>query len=290
MEKVSESVANSEKCGEALQDLPWVSIVLPTYNRAVEIKQSIQSILEQTYRQFELIIVDDGSTDDTEQVVQEFQDNRIKYYRLPENGGQCKARNYGMKQARYDYIAFQDSDDRWHPDKLELQMSALSDAPPEAGFAYSKFRYVIEGMEEIILPKEDVPVERKSGWIFEQLLWDNMVGMPTLIIKKECLEKAGYLDETLKSLEDYDFALRLSQYYQGVFVDKILLDAGFSATGVSSNGVQALLASCMLVQKYKRDYIETDLLMRRLEAILKDAEKMGMTEQIVPLLEKMVGI
>ncbi len=290
MEQGLDLEKNPEISNEELQDLPWVSIVLPTYNRAAEIKRSIQSILEQTYRRFELIIVDDGSMDDTEQVVQGFRDKRIKYFRMSENGGQSKARNFGMKKARYDYIAFQDSDDMWHPDKLELQMQAFFSAPQEVGFVYCKFRYDIEEVGQIILPEEKVPIERKNGMIYEQLLWENLVGMPALIIKKECLEKVGYLDETLKALEDYDFALRLAQYYQAVFIDQILLETAYSPTGVSSNALQALLASCILVQKHKKAYIEKGILMPRLERILKDAEKIGMTDKIVPLLEKIMRI
>ncbi len=290
MEQGLDLEKNPEISNEELQDLPWVSIVLPTYNRAAEIKRSIQSILEQTYRRFELIIVDDGSMDDTEQVVQGFRDKRIKYFRMSENGGQSKARNFGMKKARYDYIAFQDSDDMWHPDKLELQMQAFFSAPQEVGFVYCKFRYDIEEVGQIILPEEKVPIERKNGMIYEQLLWENLVGMPALIIKKECLEKVGYLDETLKALEDYDFALRLAQYYQAVFIDQILLETAYSPTGVSSNALQALLASCILVQKHKKAYIEKGILLPRLEIILKDAEKIGLTDQIVPLLEKIMQI
>lgn len=270
------------------QEMSWVSIVLPTYNREKELKNSVQSILNQTYKHFELIIVDDGSTDHTSEVVREFNDARIKYYLMSENGGQSRARNYGMRKAAYDYIAFQDSDDIWYPEKLEIQMQAFSAASKETGFVYHKYRYDIEGMGEVIVPNEEVPIVRKNGMIYEQLLWYNLVGMPTLIIKKECLAKIGYLDETLKSLEDYDFALRLAKHYEGVFVDKVLLDAAYSPKGVSSNALQHLLASCLLVQRNKKDYIETGILMGRLEIILSDAEKIGMTDRIVPLLEKIM--
>ena len=95
-----------------------VSIILPTYNRANQIGKAIESVLAQTYEDFELIVVDDGSTDETEKVVTSYKDCRIRYHRMPENGGQSRARNCGMKLARYDYLAFEDSDDLWRPGKL----------------------------------------------------------------------------------------------------------------------------------------------------------------------------
>lgn len=88
-----------------------VSIVLPTYNRAGKVGKAVESVLAQTYPYFELIVVDDGSTDDTEQIIRSYHDDRIVYYKMQQNGGQSKARNCGIQMAQYDYIAFEDSDD-----------------------------------------------------------------------------------------------------------------------------------------------------------------------------------
>lgn len=262
----------------------WISIVLPTYNRARIIGKAIESVLNQTYPYFELLIIDDGSSDDTERVVASYQDERIKYHKMPQNGGQSKARNYGMQQAQYDYIAFEDSDDLWRPTKLELQMQMM-EADAELGFVYHKFLYDLGEGRSITMPDEKVAVEKKNGDIYAQLLWDNLVGMPTLLMKKECLERIGYMDETLQCLEDYDFALRLGKHYKAGFVNEILLDAEFSNTGVSGNSVQYLIASCMLVQKFKADYLATGTLNHRLEIILRDAEQLGIKDKIIELLE-----
>ena len=104
-----------------------VSIIIPTYNRGYIIKKSIDSVLHQTYEDFELIIVDDGSTDGTKQLIDEYEDDRIKYYSYEHNKGVVYARNYGMKMAKGDCIVFQDSDDVWHSDKLEKQIKILED-------------------------------------------------------------------------------------------------------------------------------------------------------------------
>lgn len=263
-----------------------VSIILPTYNRAHIIKKSIDSVLAQTYTDFELLIIDDGSTDETEQVIAEYQDSRIVYHKLPQNGGQSKARNYGITQAKYDVIAFEDSDDIWYPTKLEKQMDILMKADASVGMVYHKLKYEIEDYGTLILPKgED---EKRSGDIYAQLLWDNMIGMPTLLVRKCCLEEAGGFDEEMECLEDYDLVLRIAKHYQTVFMDEILLDAGFSTTGVSGRTYDDIIASCRLLQKYKADYLATNTLNHRLEHVLNLSEKLGVQEKIIPLLEKIM--
>ena len=171
-----------------------VSIILPTYNRAAKIGKAIESVLRQTYEAFELLIIDDGSADDTEEVVRAYADSRIVYERMPENGGQSRARNRGMQMASYDYLAFEDSDDLWRPEKLEKQMDALAHADDKVGMVYHKLRYDLGEGRYFLLPDETIAREKKSGDIYAQLLWDNLIGMPTLLIKKECVESVGYMD------------------------------------------------------------------------------------------------
>lgn len=268
-----------------------VSIILPTYNRADKVGKAIESVLAQTYRNFELLVIDDGSTDITENVVNSYEDSRIHYHKMAENGGQSRARNHGIKLAQYDYIAFEDSDDLWRREKLEAQMEVMRNAPGEVGMVYHKFRYDLGNGRGIILPDEKLAVEKKSGDIYSQLLWDNMVGIPTMLIKKECILQVGGLDESLKCLEDYDFALRIAKKYKAVFLNEIYLDAEYSVEGVSGGDTeQYLIASCMLIQKYKADYLATDTFNHRVEIILRDAEKLGVKEPIVLLLEKILQL
>ncbi|MDD6571652.1 MAG: glycosyltransferase family 2 protein [Thermoflexaceae bacterium] len=266
-----------------------VSIILPTYNRAHRVGKAIESVLKQTYTDFELLVIDDGSTDETEQVVTRYMDKRVHYYRMAENGGQSKARNCGMQMAQYDYLAFEDSDDLWRPEKLKVQMETMQGAEQDVGMVYHKFRYDLGEGRGMVLPDEKIPLERKSGNIYEQLLWDNMVGMPTMLLKKECVNVVGGLDESLKCLEDYDFALRIAQKYKAIFINEIYLDATYSVSGVSGGDTgQYLIASCLLLAKYKADYLATDTFNHRVEIILRDAEKLGVTEMVVGLLEKVL--
>ena len=266
-----------------------VSIILPTYNRAHRVGKAIESVLTQTYTDFELLVIDDGSTDETEQVVTRYMDKRVHYYRMAENGGQSKARNCGMQMAQYDYLAFEDSDDLWRPEKLKVQMEVMQGAEQDVGMVYHKFRYDLGKGRGMVLPDEKIPLEKKSGNIYEQLLWDNMVGMPTMLLKKECVNVVGGLDESLKCLEDYDFALRIAQKYKAIFINEIYLDATYSVSGVSGGDTgQYLIASCLLLAKYKADYLATDTFNHRVEIILRDAEKLGVTEMVVGLLEKVL--
>jgi len=121
---------------------PIVSVIIPTYIRAHVLAKAIQSLLNQTYQDFEIIVVDDGSIDNTEEVVKSFNDPRIRYIRHKENCGGSAARNTGIRAAYGECIAFQDSDDEWLPEKLEKQMQVFENAPAEVGVVYTGFRRI----------------------------------------------------------------------------------------------------------------------------------------------------
>lgn len=267
-----------------------VSVILPTYNRAGILKKAIDSVLSQTYSEFDLLIVDDGSKDDTADVVRSYADERIRYLYTELNRGAAAARNFGIAQVSADaaYVAFEDSDDLWHPDKLEKQLKEL-EKHPEAGFCYHKIAYDMGGGYRAILPDERLSVEKKRGDIYAQLLYDNLVDCPSMLIRREILEQTGGFDEMMKALEDYDLALRLAKAAPAAFVDEVLLDSAYSTTGVSGSAVNYLTASCVLVGKYKKDYLATDTFNHRVETILSDAERAGVKEQIVAFLEKVLG-
>ncbi len=265
-----------------------VSIILPTYNREKKLKRAISSILYQSCQNFELIIVDDASTDRTKELVESYQDARIRYVCLPSNQGAAAARNYGLRQAQSEYIAFEDSDDVWRPMKLEKQLKCMEEANESVGFVYHKIAYDMGANHYAILPSEAVALEKKSGDIYAQMLYDNLIPCPSILATRECVEQTGGFDTQLKALEDYDFALKMAKRYQGVFIDEILLDAEYSTSGVSGSAVNYLVASCMLVQRYKDDYLKTGTFNHRVEIILRDSQAIGMQEQFVALLEKVI--
>ena len=159
-----------------------LSVVMPVYNERQTIEEIIQRV-QQVELDKEIIIVDDASTDNTKEVVDGFNDKRIRYIRHEENRGEAASRNTGIKAAKYNYIAYQDSDDEWLPEKLAKQMELLEDAPPEVGVIYTGF-WKAENNGRTYVPFSWV--SQKNGDIHKELLYGNFIGSPVVLIKKEC--------------------------------------------------------------------------------------------------------
>ena len=209
-----------------------VSIIIPTYNRAKSLGFAIQSILDQTYQDFEVIIVDDYSSDNTERIVRGFQDQRISFIRHPENRGSGCARNTGIKRAKGRLIAFQDSDDIWLPSKLMKQIEALSKASDEVGVVYTGYIQKDSDVEKYF---PESHVKEKQNNILRQLVKGNFVGTPTAIVKRECFEKAGMFDEELSNLEDWELWLRIAKDYLFIFIDEPLVIASLGYDSITRN-------------------------------------------------------
>ncbi len=233
---------------------PTVSIIIPTYNRRQLIARSIESVLNQTYRDFELIVVDDGSTDGTSEVVAGFNDQRIRYIRHEKNRGEAAARNTGIKAARCDYIAYQDSDDEWLPEKLARQMELLEEASPQVGVVYTGF-WKAENQRRTYIPFSWV--NQKNGNIHKELLKGNFIGSPVALIKKECFDKVGLFDERLRNLVDWEMWLRISKQYHFRCVDEPLAIAHYDSDNVSDNPA-SLIDALKLVLEKNRDEFEKE--------------------------------
>lgn len=187
---------------------PVVSVVTPTYNRAGFLPTAVSSVLAQTMHDIELIIVDDGSVDDTRTVLEPFlTDHRIRYF-YQENQGQSRARNFALEKANGEFVAFLDSDDAWSPEKLEKQLAIFQSDP---GID------VVHGDEAIIDEHGDVVsldnMKRHSGRITRQLLADNSVSITTALVKRRCFEEMGGFDASLEVADDYELWLRFSARY-----------------------------------------------------------------------------
>lgn len=262
--------------------LQEVSVIIPTYNREKTIKKSIDSVLCQTYPVREIIIADDCSTDGTEQLIVSWEDDRIRYCRLPENRGAGGARNYGVKQAKSELIAFHDSDDEWLPTKLEKQMNLWCEHQ-EYGLIYTAYRmHLMYGIEHIV-PNLDRN-EELYGDIFKYLLVQNTIGAPTVLTRKSIFEEVGGFDEKMKSLEDWDFALKVAKKWQIGFVPEPLLEVAQTQGGVSSKQAEYYQNRCYMLRKYRQDFLVTNTFERTVEGILSQAKADGILEQI----EKMI--
>jgi glycosyltransferase involved in cell wall biosynthesis len=225
---------------------PLVSVIIPTYNCGTFIVEAIQSVLQQTYPHYEIIVVDDGSTDNTQDVVAPHK-SRLTYI-YQSNQGVVAARNLGIEHAKGDLIAFLDSDDIWFPEKLRSQVSALA-IHPEARFAFSDFlEYNQDGVvrQSRVLgwkrarswyeQHRDNQNDWASGSLHEELLRANWIHTSTLLATKAIILQAGPFDEAFKILQDYDLWLRLARISPGVYVNQVLVGYRHRAEGLSGVG------------------------------------------------------
>lgn len=197
-------------------EVEMVSVIMPTYNRRELISDAIDSVLNQSLNNLELIIIDDGSEDDTEAIIKSVSDERIRYFKLKHSGYIGRLRNYGISHSKGQLIAFIDSDDIWKKDKLAIQMSALKSFP-EAGFCISDVT-IFEG-KDTVMPHV---YKKASGTecinMFEQMKQDRFGIYPsTFLFKRACLEKTGLLHENIRS-SDFNFNIRMAFHYKGVVV------------------------------------------------------------------------
>lgn len=265
-----------------------VSIIIPTFNRAYCIEMSIKSVLNQTYSKFELLIVDDGSTDNTENLVKNMGDVRIRYIKMSENRGPSAARNYGINCSQYDIVAFHDSDDEWEATKLEKQMKLLCDN--DIGMVYTQMRCIDKNTGgEMLIPGDDgIPEQYRSGYIYPYLFVRNYIGAPTIVARKACLVEVGGFDEQFKCLEDWDLALKLSKQYQIGYVDEPLyISYRGDNNSVDSNIDNHFNARCMIVKKYKDDLIRFNYLESTINEILTKASLFNREGEVAT---KLLGI
>lgn len=187
--------------------MPTTSVIIPTYNSARFLPGAIDSVLEQTYKDFEIIVVDDGSTDNTQDVVAPYLD-RITFLKV-ENGGPSKARNRAIRESSGEYVAFLDADDIWYPEKLERQMIIFSGnqhcSLVHADASYKR-TYNLKEDRTWLGNKKYV----KTGWVFSELLTECFIMLSSVIVKRDCLERAGLFNENLKWWEGYDLWIRIA--------------------------------------------------------------------------------
>lgn len=234
-------------------DMPEVSIILPTFNRASVLPRAVESVLRQDHGDFELIIVDDASSDETEQAIRVFEDERIVYVRNSENSGAAAARNRGISLARGQYVAFQDSDDVWLAGKLRRQVESLADPARPYDACFSSYWRIGPAGMRLVPGKGAVDAD---GDLFRRLLRGNVVGLPTLMVRRERLIEIGAFDERLPRLMDWDLALRLALHCRVLFCEEPLLLACDGGQGISDDLDAYLKAVDMIMSKYARYYRE----------------------------------
>jgi glycosyltransferase involved in cell wall biosynthesis len=194
-----------------------VSVVIPSYNSARFVAGAIDSALAQTYWPLEIVVVDDGSTDNTAEVLAPYGD-RIRVLRQ-ENRGLAGARNCGLRAAKGDLIALLDADDQWLPEKLEKQVALLGD--PDVGLVHCAFWHWRPDTDERIR-RDLIGRARYVGDCYERLFTANGVLPSTALFRRACLDRAGLFDERLRSVEDLDLWYRMARHFRFAYVDEPL--------------------------------------------------------------------
>jgi glycosyltransferase involved in cell wall biosynthesis len=226
---------------------PKVSVVIPTYNRANTVKKGIESVLAQSFTDLEVIIIDDGSSDDTGKALKRAFGDRIRYYYQP-NQGASVARNKGIEEAKGEWIAFLDSDDRWEEEKLNWQLKALQRFGPQCGACYTDVRFfnnpetrtMFQLAEQNYLHKDDMGVNTD---VLRLLVRPGGAGMvvclSSFVVRKEAIRKAGEFDPTLLYSQDSEFLFRLALLTGFCYVNLPLVLFDRSPAEIRHVGVQS---------------------------------------------------
>ena len=197
--------------------MPLVSVIIPTYNRWPWLRDALDSVLAQSFRDFELIIVDDGSEDGTHQYLAADY-SKLNGFLYLKHGGVSRARNAGFKVARGDWIAFLDSDDYWLPGKLGRQIEFLK-SHEDISVCYTDEIWIRHGVRVNPMNKH----RKYSGWVFERCLPLCLISPSAVILRRELFEEMGGFDESLPVCEDYDLWLRITCVYPVAFLEEKLI-------------------------------------------------------------------
>ncbi len=205
-----------------------VSVLMVNYNHEDTLAETIQSVLNQTYSNFQFIIVDDGSTDRSCEIIESFQDERIELYKREENEHICVATNYGFTKVKGDYLARIDSDDLWYPDKLEKQLLFMEEHP-ECSVCFTwcdlidEYGNNINELEPNRLKVYESETLEQAQWMRRFYFWGNCLAHPAVLMKREVLENIGQFTLAYRQLHDFDYWIRIAKHYKIYVIQERLI-------------------------------------------------------------------
>lgn len=231
--------------GTSHTPIPVVTVIIPTYNRPTYLREAIDSVIAQTFRDWELIIVDDGSTDETPTVIAEYlrRDARIRMIHQP-NVGPGSSRNVGLRDARGEFIAFLDDDDLWLPEKLEVQLEKYR-CKPELGLLYAQCRTERPGQPPKVWPSQP------GMNTLQRLININFIPTLTVMVRKRCLDQVGEFDGRLRVSHDYDLWLRIAERFPFGCVPKVLARYRLHDANISSDSLVRYENHLILFEKVR---------------------------------------
>lgn len=225
-----------------------VSVIIPTHKRLELLPRAVRSVINQTYQDLEIIIVDDAEDGDAEPIVRGIDDHRIRYCRNERKKGAAGSRNTGISKSKCDYIAFLDDDDEWLPEKLEKQMAAMLQSSPAVGWVYTGYFDVDEATGKVVGEQR----RHKKADIFKDLMVENCVGSAsTVLLRKGCLSKVGVFDEVLPCSEDYDLWIRIAKEYQIECIPEPLFRYSIHQKKITTNSEAQARGIEIMRQKHK---------------------------------------
>jgi glycosyltransferase involved in cell wall biosynthesis len=226
---------------------PAVSVIIPTYNRAQWLRKAIKSALEQTYRNFEIIVVDDGSTDNTKELVAKLDSPIVRYVSDGTNRGAAASRNTGIGAARGEFIAFLDDDDEWVPAKLQKQLDKFSTSRATVGVVYGGSSIVSARSGKTIhsFTSQHSP-EHKEADFLRTVTFSTSVPL----IRKSCFHTVGLFDETLPGSQDRDMWIRLARRYEFEFISEVLVRRYIHGEQITTNLKKKIEAKEKIYRKY----------------------------------------
>jgi glycosyltransferase involved in cell wall biosynthesis len=225
---------------------PKVSVVIPTHNRAQFLKAAIASVLNQTYQDFEIVVVDDASSDDTQKVVSLCRDERIKYIRHEVNKGDAGSRNTGIVHSHGDYVAFLDDDDEWLPEKLKMQVDLLESSPAQVGGIYTGSLSLDTRSGKIL----NVNIPPRKRHLFEDIFVNNFIATSCILLRRECIERVGLFDERIPFCSDYDMWIRIAEQFHFDCVAEPLVIYHVHDYKLSTNLTSVLKGHEIIIEKY----------------------------------------
>lgn len=266
-----------------LQESETISVIIPTYNRAKTIEYCIKSILEQTLLPNEIIIVDDASTDNTENVVALLDNNLIKFIKLDKNGGAQVARNIGIRNSKSKWISFLDSDDFWEKNKLQLQISELSKVNFNIYTVIHSNCYCYDTKKN----KKwiwDMPITENK--CYENLLLKPSTLFPSLLVSKQALEEIGYLDENVPSYQEWDTSIRLAKKCKFIHIEKPLFTYILhDGDTISKNHKKDIEGYLYIINKFKKDLQQLNLYEKHLHILIKRARTFSLFKEAEDILK-----
>ncbi len=229
--------------------MPRVSIIIPVYNSDKTISEALESVAAQTYTDYEIIVVNDGSSDQSESVIKKYMRPPFDITYVEQiNKGAAAARNTGLRLAKGEFVAFLDADDLWDKNRLAAAIQTM-DADPQTGLVFSDMRHMVDGaLVHASYLHERGYRHLSSGRIYDNLLKENFIFTPTVTLRRDVLKEVGYFDESLPITEDYDLWLRITRQYPVHYIDRPLVTRRRIGSNITENR-QAYVQSCIRLRE-----------------------------------------